>query len=256
MFKTLISTMDDKFLNRKLALPFNHLIINQLVNKQTSDYQQDNLISVMEKGLSKSRNRALEHCTSDIALISDDDVEYVDDLEYIILKAFKENPDADIITFQVKTPDGEFFKDNYKDKSFYHNQKTIMRVSSVEIAFRVDKIKKNCIKFDEDFGLGTNYPTGEEAILLSDALKKGLKILYIPLPIVIHPKESSGGMFKNNPKLLEAKGAMFFRIFGLSGYFISFLFAIKKYKMSNNSLLGFYKLMLQGIKEYKETNAK
>lgn len=248
----LISTMNDNFLDRHIYPSSDHLIINQLLNIKKSAYNKDNLFCYKEKGLSKSRNRALEHCTSDIALISDDDLEYVDNMEEIILSAFIENPDADIITFQVKTPENHLFKDNYKVKPFYHNQKTIMRVSSVEIAFRIDKIKNNHIKFNEDFGLGANYPTGEEAVFLNDALKKGLRILYIPIPIVIHPKESSGGMFKNNPQLLKAKGAMIFRIFGFSGYFVSFLFALIKYKMSNYSLLEFYILMLKGIKEYKE----
>ena len=130
--------------------------------------------------------------------------------------------------------------------------KSIMKVSSIEIAFRINSIKIKNLKFDEKFGLGTNNPTGEEAIFLSDALKQGLKILYIPLPIVFHPKESSGGMFKDNPKLIRAKGAMFYRIFGIWGYLVSFLFALKKYRMSNYKFFKFLTYMLEGINKYKK----
>lgn len=251
MFKILISTVDDKFMKRKYMPKCKYLVINQLINKDDSDYKLSNVFSFKEKGLSKSRNKALELCDSDIALISDDDVVYVDNIEEILEMAFKENQDVDIITFQIKTPDGNFFKENYKKFKFFHNMRTIMQVSSIEIAFRVKSIKENKIKFDEKFGLGTNYPTGEEAIFLYDAMKKGLKIIYLPTPIVYHPKESSGGMFKNNPTLIKAKGAMLYRIFGFKSYLISILFTYKKYKISNYSFLGFFRYMLFGIKEYK-----
>lgn len=251
MFQILVATTDDKFLDRNYKLSTNHLIINQLLDIKQSKYQQKNLISLRERGVSKSRNRAIENTHFEIALISDDDVEFLENIENIVVDAFKKNPDADIITFQAKIPTGEPFKSNYKTKSFYHNLKTIMRVSTIEMAFRVESIKKNNLKFDEEFGLGSNYPTGEEAIFLSDAIKKGLRILYIPTTIVSHAKESSGGMFKNNPKLIEAKGAMFYRIFALGGYLVSLLFALKKYKMSNYSFIEFYKLMLIGTKDFK-----
>jgi GT2 family glycosyltransferase len=249
-FKILISTVDDKFLNRAYTPPADFLIINQLINKESSDYSKLNLFSYKEKGLSKSRNRAIEHCNSDIALISDDDVIYVKNIQEILMKAFEENPEADIITFQIKTPEGKFFK-NYKYIPFMHNIKSLMKVSSIEIALKVDSIRKNNIKFDENFGLGSRFPTGEEIIFLTDALKKGLKIKFLPITIAYHKKESSGGNFKNNISLIKAKGAMFYRIFGSKGYLISLIFALKKYKLSNYSFFKFYKLMLEGIKEYK-----
>ena len=251
MFKILISTVDDKFMKRKYIPKCEYLLINQLINKDNSDYKLSNVFSFKEKGLSKSRNKALELCDGDIALISDDDVEYVENLQEIIIRAFEENRDADIITFQVKIPDGKLFKENYKNFKFTHNIKTIMRVSSIEIAFRINSIKEKNLQFDESFGLGTQYPTGEEAIFLYDAMRKGLKIIYLPIPIVYHPKESSGGMFKNNPILIKAKGAMFYRIFGIKSYLISLLFACKKYKISNYSFFEFFSYMLEGIKKYK-----
>lgn len=249
-FQVLISTVDDRFLERKFSMNFRHIVINQLIHKKVSNYTQGNLFSYNEKGLSKSRNRALENSTADICLISDDDVVYKKNIEDIILNAFAENPDADIITFQVETPEGEPYK-NYKDRPFSHSLRTLMTVSSVEIAIRRNRIIKTGLFFDERFGLGPEYPTGEEFIFLSDALRKGLKILYVPIPIVVHPQESSGGAFVNNPKLIEAKGAMFYRVFGSKSYLISVLFALKKYKMARVSFIHFFKLMLTGIKRYK-----
>lgn len=251
-FQILISTMDDNFFKRDYKLGIPHIIINQLNKKSQSDYILNDVYSYKEKGLSKSRNKALFHADKTIALISDDDVDYLDDIEYIISKVFEDNPSADIITFQFLKDNYTLYKKNYKKEKFWHDIYSLARVSSVEVAFRVDKIKNNNVKFDQNFGLGSLFPTGEEYIFLSDALKKGLKILYVPIPILVHRDISSGGQFIDNTLLLEAKGALFYRIFGTKAYFVSFAFAYRKYKTANIGLIKFYRLMLSGIKKYKE----
>lgn len=210
---------------------------------------QKNLFEYTQRGLSRSRNHALDHATGEICLLSDDDLYYKEDIESLVTQAFEENPTADIITFQIETPKGKPFK-NYKTEPFWHTKRTIMRVASVEMAFKRSTIKESHLRFDENFGLGATFPTGEENIFLSDALDKKLKILFMPLPIIIHPPESSGRDF-DNAKLVQAKGAMFTRIFGISGFAISLLFALKKYRLSSYSLFDFFKLMMQGSKNYR-----
>lgn len=249
-FEILVSTIDDRCFKLENKIPFNVLFINQLIKKKKSNFVKDNLFSYAGKGLSKSRNKALEKATGSVCLISDDDVSYKENIDKILLGYYDEFPHADIITFQIETPDGGQFK-KYKDKVFWHNERTIMRVSSIEISFKRDSIVEKKITFDEEFGLGAKFATGEEVIFLHDALKKGLKILYVPVPIVIHPKESSGGNFKDNPSLIKAKGAMFYRMFGWKSFFISLLFSFKKYRLSGYSLIKFYSFMAEGKKEYK-----
>jgi len=232
----LISTMDSKFQKRDLNLKTSHIIIDQLREKG-------------EKGLAKSRNKAIDLAEKDICLISDDDLDYLENLEKNIIKAFEDNSEADIITFCIRTPDNKPYK-KYKDKPFWHTKKTIMSVSSVEISFRLDSINRVKLRFDERFGLGSDFPTGEEIIFLSDALDKGLKILYIPINIVIHPIESSGKNYTSS-RLIEAKGAMFYRLFGFLGYGVSALFSYKKFKESPYSLIKFYKLMIDGTNKFR-----
>ncbi|MEA3456064.1 MAG: glycosyltransferase [Campylobacterota bacterium] len=250
-FQILISTVDSHFQERALSLSAPHLIIDQVVGVPPPRPTTEHLFEYTERGLARSRNHALDHASGKICLISDDDLYYEEDIERIVTEAFEENPAADIITFQIETPDGKAFN-SYKNEPFWHTKRTIMRVASVEIAFRRSAIEKNYLRFDERFGLGAEFPTGEENIFLSDALDKGLKLLYIPIPIVIHPPESSGENY-NDTKLVQAKGAMFERIFGLKGYAVSLLFALKKYKFSRHTLFRFYMLMLQGAKKYRKT---
>jgi len=249
-FELLISTTN----NRKCQQtnpPTPCIIINQIIDPSIKKHcREKNVFTFYEKGLSKSRNRAISLSTADICLISDDDVEFLDDIEEKIIKAFKKYPDADIITFQVKTPEGNDYK-NYPKGSFVHNKRTILKVSSVEIAFKKSSVIANNLKFDEHFGLGAMFPTGEEAIFLSDALKAGLKIVYEPIPIVIHPQESSGKNF-HQQNFFIAKGALFYRLFGIHAYWIGIIFLLKKRKLfSHFTFLSTISLLYSGIRQAK-----
>ena len=131
-----------------------------------------------------------------------------------------------------------------------------MNVSSIEITFKLKSIQNANIKFDEEFGLGTEMPTGEESIFLVDAYKKKfLKILYVPIPIVIHPLESSGTEW-NNEKMIKGKGAMFGRMFGKFGYFFNLLFSLKKYSLykKEHSFVVFFGMMNDGLSNFLKSS--
>lgn len=221
----------------------NILVLNQCVSQIEEVACYSNFY---ERGLSKSRNRGIECSDADICVITDNDVYFKPDVYNIIEKAFKEYPDADILTFKAETPEGEEFN-NYKTNFFWHTRLSLAKVSSIEIAFRRKAIINGKIKFDENFGLGSKFCTGEEYIFLTDALGQGLKIGYIPEVIVYHPKESSGDQF-NSISLIEAKGAMIYRVFGLLGVFVCILFSFKKFKKSKSGLLNFIRSIFKGFK--------
>lgn len=245
--QVLCSTMNGQqpLLFKKGYIPLSLIVVNQC-----NDISHENFcyLNFYEKGLSKSRNRALENSNADICLITDNDTYFNNETISIIESSFLAYPEADILTFQVETPDGDLYK-KYNENFFWHNKISLAKVSSVEIAFRKNSILKNNIDFDEDFGLGSLYPTSEEYIFLADALSKGLKIGYIPKVIVYHPKESSGGDF-NNKELIYAKGAMISRVFGSKGILICFLFSLKKYRYSDMNFLNFFKLLRSGYFKY------
>ena len=221
---------------------------NQLSKIYGSNYYTSNTI-----GLSKSRNLAISKANSDICLIADDDASFVEELHSIVLNAFRENPKADIITFKICVPGRGYYK-NYSTKKFWYKRKNIFKVSSIEIAFKSNSIKKCNLKFDEEFGLGSKYPLGEEAIFLNDALINGLKVLYLPIGIVYHPIESTGK--KYTIEKLRARGAQIARIFGFGFILIDFLFFLKilrssKYKgpltVFKQIYMGSIKYMLKKI---------
>ena len=223
-----ISTMNklEKDLDLKNKnLVNNYIVINQVERKLHSD--MESYYSFEEVGLSKSRNRGIQKSNGDIILLTDDDVYYKENFDKLIIDEFNKNPELDILTFKVETPEGEEFK-NYKKSEFNHNYKSVLNVSSIEIALKKETIEKHKLKYDEMFGLGSLYKSGEENILLYDALKKGCKIKFVPITIAIHPNETSGRNLTE--ETIFSKGALFYRLFGIKSVFINLLFVLKKRK--------------------------
>lgn len=241
---------DLKLSDRNIA--HNILIINQTDNENCIVESDSNvkMLNTCTIGTSVSRNLALENAEGDICIFADDDIVYIPDYEQILQDSFLKYPDADIITFQIRTPDGSPFKKNYMASSRWHNQRTVLKCASIEIAFRRESVLKAGLKLDLEFGLGSRYRIHDDVIFLSDALKKGLKILYLPIPIVIHPKESSGTMY--NDFLLTSKGAAFCRMYGRIGYLIDVVYSIKKYHEYSKeySFISFLSLMIKGSREF------
>lgn len=162
------------------------------------------------KGLAVNRNIALSKASAPILLISDDDVVYTEDGLNAVIRAFHDHSEADIITFCYEsTPSYKYYPSsscslNKCPKGYY--------VSSIEIAFRRDSVQKK-IWFNENFGIGATFPSGEEDIFLKDCLDKGLKGIYLPITIASHDGTTTSErnlMLASRPK---TKGAVFIRLF-------------------------------------------
>jgi len=157
------------------------LIINQCDRNDFVRIENEaiiRMISTPERGLSRSRNMAIKNSKNEICLFCDDDESLIDGYERGIMDAFQCLSDADIIIFQI----------DYKNKKKVQKVKkvnffTALRVSSVQIAFKKEKILSSKICFDETIGSGVSEAGGEEVVFLYDCLKKGLKIYYYPLLI-------------------------------------------------------------------------
>nr|WP_321239561.1 glycosyltransferase family A protein [uncultured Tolumonas sp.] len=249
MHKKNISDIDWKYKNTNADV----LLINQADFDGSESIGNIRMLSCKDRGSSNSRNMALKNAVGDICLIADDDVGYVDRMENIVLGAFEKHPDADMITFQIVTPEGNPFNAGYPQQSQWHNWRSILRCASIEIAFRRDAVLEAGLSLDTNFGLGSKYRVHDEIIFLKDAMDKGLKLLYLPIPIVIHPAESSGADF--NDHLVTSKGAAFVRLFGLKGMFFNLVFSLKKHSEYTDrySFIKFLMTMFQGsVKFIKE----
>jgi len=267
----LIATVDGAFFGRGEASPFEDcLVINQTGESaranaaDSASTSTDNSASTAsasprvrvfdyaETGLSRSRNRALSHAGADIAVIADDDVRHPPAAPARVAAAFAANPQADIITFQAQTPGGAPFK-KYPTRARRHTVRSVMRVSSWEIALRPAAIRAAGLRFDERFGLGAEFPTGEENIFLVDALRRGLHVRYQPQVIAVHPAASSGADL-STAAAVRAKGAAFRRMFGAAFLPLALAFAVKKYRASAFGCRQFYRHMRDGGARFDRAN--
>ena len=113
------------------------------------------------RGLSRNRNIAIDAATATICLIADDDLSYDPDAFRNIIDVFKADPQLDIAAFRYSGGDSKHYPDHEFDlrrppKGYY--------ITSFELAFRRKRIAASGIRFDLRFGIGAEFPSGEENI--------------------------------------------------------------------------------------------
>lgn len=200
-----------------------------------------NLIFSERKGLSIARNLAMDNACGDIFILSDDDCWYPDNAMKDINNEFKSNKNIDVLTTKIYDPITDCPYKNYAETPNKIDKAIkLLSKSSIEIAFRKDV----GVKFDEDFGLGAKYVSGEENDFLVRVLKLKKNIYYKPITTVYHEKKKTSETVKQ----LEAKGAFYCKNFG---FFISNLVLLRDLiiKKQNN-----YKGFWNGYKDYKKHN--
>lgn len=179
--EVLLSCMhqDDFSLVFKTGITGSALLVNQCDrNGYQTLLQKSNLvrmISTTERGLSLSRNLALERAQKDICLFCDDDEQLTDEYETIILNAFSHLKDADIIVFDVE---GSVCRLPKKVRRLRRLE--LLKVSSYQIAVRRKSIINSNVRFDVFMGAGSGNGAQEENKFLMDCLSQGLKIYYVP----------------------------------------------------------------------------
>lgn len=244
----LLSTINDRIYAAESILlqqfeDSEFIVVHQITDNTNADkygsfydkFNRGNIkfITRFEKGTGRSRNCAMESANGELFYLCDDDLNFKKDFYKKIIEASETFQTADILTFKIETTDLQPYK-NYPVNSFTHTLRSCATVSIVEMVIRRTAYQKGLVKFDERFGLGTKYNTGEEFVMLSDGLKKGLNAVYVPEYIVQHPPVSSGKIF--NTEVAFDKGAMIAKVYGWKFLMIDGLFALRKYREYKKSL--------------------
>lgn len=164
-----------------LNISSNAIIGNQANNNEVFSFEHNSytikVYTFNEQGLSRNRNNALMRASSEICLLADDDIELLDDYPNILMNAFKNHKDADVIVFNiVENPIERYvIKSEFKVNHFNY-----MRFGSVRIAFKREKIIENGIFFNLNYGAGAKYSFGEDTLFLSQCLKAKLNVIAVP----------------------------------------------------------------------------
>lgn len=158
------------------------LMINQCDREEESSFPTEHgtgrIICTKDRGLTRSRNMAIEAATGDVCLLCDDDEQFVADYETAILDAYKSLPQADVVIFKMKDRPPSF-----PDRVMRLKFPKTMKVSSWQISFRRESLLRSGVRFDELLGAGTGNGAEEELKFLRDCQKANLKIYYVPTEI-------------------------------------------------------------------------
>ena len=251
----LVSTMNNKFSYDFSNLdPKDCVVINQVVRDKLEEaniWAEDlrslgAVVEIMEgSGLSRSRNRAIDLAAASYCVLVDDDCTYENNAAETVERIFYNYSTIDIVSLQAKSTDGNPFRD-YHCNIFRHNLYTILNAASIEIAFRRTIFEASKIRFDTRFGLGGNFKSGEENILLSDFKRAGYNVFYIPINIVTHVSDQYSQSYDDDD-LVTSKGAIVRRIFGDYAFPLIVLFAVKKYFQGRGK---FWRLLSLGARGF------
>lgn len=254
-FQILMSTMNlkDFSLIDECKIKSNTIIINQTdrlnYQEKIMDGKKLEIHSFPELGIGRSRNNALLKSSAEICLIADDDIEYVDDYEQMILKEFELNPKADVIVFNLDVIRATGLEKG-KNKNKRLNKFTFMSHGGPQIAFKRSKILEKNIWFTLLFGGGAKYGSGEDSLFLKQAIDSGLVAYSSDKLIGTVDSRESSWFTGFNEKYLYDRGALFRTMFPKVWSLICLQFIIrhrKKFLKVKNP----YKIMIQGAREYK-----
>ena len=227
-------------------------------------------VSIVEdngKGLARSRNIALEHATADLLVITDDDNRYDTAAIELIRNAFEKHPTAGLIQFQALSMEGKPLRNYPAFPYAYETRPRGTYFCSVELVMRR---KANLPRFDERFGLGAELGCGEEEVFVHEAVKRGVKMIYVPQPLVRTDGATTGGRFLTDAAVQRAKGAVLCILHGKVGAWLRLCSQVmqlhgitwqKRKEIAHNMCLGIQKVAKAGKPDKtplynKEANGK
>lgn len=181
--QVLVAAMNqtDHSLVSKMNIQTDAIVGNQCDYNLIEEFQENGnrirYLNFAERGVGLNRNNTLMRADGDICLFADDDMVYEDNYAEIIERAFLNNPEADVIVFNLKEKIITRKVITKKGKVGYLN---FLRYGTARIAVRLSSVRENGIYFNQCFGGGTEHCHGEDNLFLNDCLNKGLKVIAVP----------------------------------------------------------------------------
>jgi glycosyltransferase involved in cell wall biosynthesis len=234
------------------------LMVNQCDREEQLSYPTRHgtgrILCTQSRGLTKSRNMAIQAATGDICLLCDDDEQFVPDYERRILDAYEQLPQADVIIFKMVNRPPSF-----PDRVMRLKFPKTMKVSSWQISFRRDSLLSSGVRFDELLGAGTGNGAEEELKFLRDCQKANLNIYYAPVEIASVGQTVSTWFDGFTEEFFLNRGATTRYILGLPLAFLyGIYYVLKKRSMytKNLTMLQAMKAILKGMAENKITRQR
>ncbi len=207
--------------------------------------------SMKERGVGLNRNTALLFAEGDIVLFSDEDIRFNPGYEEVVLRAFEENGDADVLTFNFKVDQSRAtYYNNARKRIRWYNYG---RYPTFCVAARLGSLRKANVSFSLLFGGGAKYSNGEDSLFLHDCLKKGLHLYAVTDEIGEEIYRESTWFKGFNEKFFVDRGVLYHYLYGVMAvpFSIRFLWANRKEMCKEISFGRALSFMKKGIKEGK-----
>ncbi len=169
-------------------------------------------VCTTERGLSRSRNMAIQFAPDDaICVVCDDDEFMADDYQDKIIKGYEDEPQCGAALFSLIRKDGTR---RYPEVKYKLSFKDLFKANSLQITFKKNEIIKNNIHFDVKMGSGTGNGGGEENKFLLSCRRAGIKMYYFPYTIATVLPGESQWFSGFNEKFFENHGWASRRLLG------------------------------------------
>lgn len=211
--QVLVATMNqtDYSLIKKMNIKTDAIIGNQCDHNSVEAFDADGnrivYLNFRERGVGLNRNNALMRADGDICLFADDDMCYCDDYVETVTKAFEDQPNADVLIFNLIEKE--------KTRKVIHRTERVrwynfLRYGTARVAVRNAAIRRNGIYFNQCFGGGTEHCHGEDNLFLASCLQKGLKVYAVPAYIAELTEERPSSWNQGyDEKYLRDQGALY-----------------------------------------------
>lgn len=246
---------DDSILE-KLNIQSDAIIINQCDRNriEKKDYHGKKVLwmDLAERGVGLSRNTAFMRADADICIFADDDEQFEAGYENMVISAFEQNKDADILLFYVPSENPKRQNPEITEEKRVHIY-NCLRYGTFNIAVRTEAVRKKNIHFTLLFGGGTRYGSGEDSLFLADCLKAGLKIYTCPKLLAYSKQEESTWFQGYTEKFFVDKGALYQAISKHYGYWLCLQYALRhKAEFDGVGVKKAMMWMNQGRREWKK----
>ena len=169
------------------------------------------VLSFAGSGVTKIRNKVLDHATGDYLIFADDDIRFN---EEGIRQAIQEMETTKLALLLGQAVD----EDGSLRKSYPSSKQMLTKLNSgkaatYEMLVNVKRVREAGVSFDENFGAGAKDTyLGDEYIFIADLLSKGLPCSFYPIVLATHPTDSSGSGWGTD-RDRRARAMIFDRVF-------------------------------------------
>ena len=222
------STLATRLPGIKYLDGFQNLVVVQNPTSESlpSADQKIKRVELHSKGVAKSRNAVIDNTATEYLLFGDDDIEFKEESINSAITFLESNKEISILLLQAVDETGALRK-SYPSLAHPLKLTNSAKAATYEMIIRTPDIKKASIRFDENFGAGAQNYLGDEYIFIADALRAGLKGLFLPIVIATHPTDSSGS-FQNTKQDALVRSRIFSRVFGVWAPIMRLLFILKR----------------------------